>query len=65
MGSIMSAISDDIDTYEGLCQQYGEKVQYTHGGPDCYGSHAADLKKRQAGESVGGPTTRFDRPDPI
>ncbi len=51
MGSIMSAIRDDIEEYEALCEKYGEKVSYkpTAQGvqlPDCYGDHAAQLKFR-------------------
>jgi len=44
MGSIMSAISDDIDHYEYLCDRYGEKVQYSHGSANPYGSHCDELK---------------------
>jgi predicted HicB family RNase H-like nuclease len=44
MGSIMSAISDDIDTYEHLCGRYGEKVQYSHGSANPYGEHCEELK---------------------
>lgn len=51
MGSIMSAIRDDIEEYEALCAKYGEKVHHkpTAQGvplPDCYGEHAAQLKFR-------------------
>lgn len=51
MGSIMSAIRDDIEEYEALCEKYGEKVQRkpTAQGvplPDCYGAHAGQLKFR-------------------
>jgi hypothetical protein len=45
MGCSFSAISDDIDEYVFLCKQYGEKVQYSSSSPDCYGKHAAFLKK--------------------
>lgn len=44
MGSIMSAISDDIEEYEALCKRYGEEVQYKHSGPDCYGKHKDELE---------------------
>lgn len=44
MGSLMSAISDDIDTYEHLCERYGEAVQYSHGSANCYGEHCEELK---------------------
>lgn len=44
MGSIMSAISDDIDTYEHICERYGEAVQYSHGSADPYGEHCDELK---------------------
>jgi hypothetical protein len=51
MGSIMSAIRDDIEEYEALCAKYGEKVRTkpTAQGvqlPDCYGKHAAEMKFR-------------------
>ncbi len=46
MGSIISAISDDIDEYEALCRKYGEKIQYSYGSADCYGEHADSLKYR-------------------
>jgi hypothetical protein len=51
MGSIMSAIRDDIDEYEALCEKYGEEVQRkpTVQGimlPDAYGEHADALKFR-------------------
>lgn len=49
MGSIMSAIRDDID--ESLCEKYGEKIRYSPTAqgvqlPDCYGEHAGSLKYR-------------------
>lgn len=47
MGSIISAIYDDIHEYEALCDRYGEKIQYSHGSADCYGAHASGLKKRR------------------
>lgn len=52
MGSINSAISDDMDDYKDLCKKFNEKPQYTpdHYGNmllDCYGSHAEKLKKWQ------------------
>lgn len=51
MGSIMSAIRDDIAEYEALCDKYVEAVQrrpdaYGNMLPDCYGDHAAGLKFR-------------------
>jgi len=51
MGSINSAISDDMDDYKDLCKKFNEKPQYTpdHYGNmllDCYGQHANELKKR-------------------
>jgi len=51
MGSILSAIHDDIGDYEFLCEHYGEEVQTkpTANGtmlPNCYGAHAKILKKR-------------------
>lgn len=55
MGSILSAIRDDMDEYQDLCRKYGEEVQTTLTAqgvrlPDSYGKHAAKLKKRQAAE---------------
>lgn len=46
MGDIMKAISDDMEEYEELCRQFGEAVHYKNRSPDCYGEHAASLKKR-------------------
>jgi hypothetical protein len=70
MGSIMSAISDDIDTYEALCAKYGEQVQHDHHGPDCYGKHAIELKARALKESkidvsMSSIRTRFNRDEPV
>lgn len=67
MGSIMSAIRDDIAEYEALCKHYGEEVQYKHSSPDCYGKHADALKERWGAEreAAAGPQTRFDRKDPV
>lgn len=50
MGSILSAISDDIDEYLSLCRQYNENVISNNGSPDCYGEHAKSLKKRYRDE---------------
>lgn len=52
MGSIISAIHDDMDEYEALCEKYKEKPEYipdAYGRMllDCYGSHAESLKRRQ------------------
>ena len=47
MGSVMSAIRDDEAEYEALCKRYGEPVQWTHGGADCYGAHADSLRARR------------------
>ena len=51
MGSLMSAIADDIRWYVDLCQKHNEKVQYTkddYGNdlPNCYGSHAKKLEAK-------------------
>ena len=47
MGSIMSAIRDDIEEYEALCSKYGEGIQYSpSGSAACYSDHAARLKFR-------------------
>jgi hypothetical protein len=55
MGSILSAIHDDIGDYEDLCRKYGEEVQTTPVAngqrlPDCYGAHAKALEERQRRE---------------
>lgn len=56
MGSIISAIHDDINEYVALCEHFGEKIQYSpdHYGrqlEDCYGAHATELKERQRVEA--------------
>lgn len=65
MGSITSAVSDDIDEYEALCRRYGEEVRYASaaGGstPDCYGSHAEELKRRRAAELEASRASRATR----
>lgn len=58
MGSILSAIRDDMDRYEYLCEKYGEEPQYTkdsRGIPllACYGEHAAELEERARAERDG------------
>ncbi len=55
MGSIISAIHDDIEDYQWLCQKYGEKVvttpdRYGNQLPDCYGPHAKSLEERERAE---------------
>lgn len=55
MGSVISAIHDDMEEYEDLCRKYGETP---HRSPDaygnllvdCYGQHARLLKQRQQAE---------------
>ncbi len=52
MGSIISAIHDDMEDYERLCERYGEKPHVkpdVRGIPllDCYGAHASKLKERE------------------
>ncbi len=52
MGSIISAIYDDINEYESLCRKYGEEVRtsfdrYGIATPDCYSEHADELRKRR------------------
>lgn len=44
MGSILSAISDDIDDYLWLCEHFGEKPECDGWGPDPYGKHAKRLE---------------------
>jgi hypothetical protein len=53
MGSILSAISYDIDDYERRCKNYDETIQYTHGSPDCYGLHADWLEARERQDYTG------------
>lgn len=50
MGSIMSAIRDDINEYLRLCKLYNEEARYTFSGPDCYGKHAKELEERRKKE---------------
>ncbi len=55
MGSIMSAISDDIDDYLRRCAKYGETVQQSKTSqgismPDCYGKHSDALETRERNE---------------
>lgn len=50
MGSILSAIVDDIEEYRYLCARFNEPVQYSRtaqGIPveDCYGSHMDHLRE--------------------
>lgn len=40
MGSIRSAIDDDIDNYTSDCRFLGVKPIASHGTLDCYGHHA-------------------------
>ncbi len=66
MGNILSAIQDDIKEYEYLCRKYKEEVQtkfdaYGNRGPDCYGSHAQELKNRLQEESQ--PKAEASAPD--
>lgn len=51
MSNILSAINDDMDWYQTLCERFNEKPQYKNdvrGFPllDCYGKHADKLQKR-------------------
>ena len=51
MGSLLSAVADDIAEYEWLCMKYDEEIQltqdvYGNWSPDCYSTHAAELKHR-------------------
>jgi len=56
MGSIISAINDDINHYYYLCEKYNEKPQMIEikgwPEPDCYGKHATELKDRLRDEIV-------------
>lgn len=46
MGSILSAIDDDVEEYLALCARFGQVPQHADGSPDCCGAHAKELKKR-------------------
>jgi hypothetical protein len=51
MGSIISAINDDMDKYKWLCGRYSEQPQYTKDAYgnlllDCYGEHAQKLENK-------------------
>lgn len=51
MGSIISAIDDDINHYYYLCEKYNEKPVMLNDSkhfyePDCYGKHAKELELR-------------------
>jgi hypothetical protein len=55
MGSIISAIHDDMNDYERLCEKYSEKAKYSpdaYGNMllDCYSDHARKLKERERKE---------------
>lgn len=47
MGSIMSAIEDDIKEYLGFCKKFNEQPKYSDDSADCYGEHAKLLKAKQ------------------
>ncbi len=52
MGSIISAVYDDIEEYKALCRRYNEEVRtsldrYGNTSIDCYSDHALELKKRR------------------
>ena len=71
MGSVMSAIRDDIDEYEDLCRKYGETPHYkpdAYGNLllDCYGVHAYELKRRVTAEWVfKQPVAKTGGPSPV
>ena len=46
MGSILSAISDDIDDYISLCRFFCEKPVNDKFGPNPYSDHARELKRK-------------------
>jgi len=52
MSDIISAIHDDMDDYEFLCEKYGERVRMKDFEPDCYGAHAKKLEKREQKETL-------------
>jgi hypothetical protein len=57
MGSLMSAIRDDIQEYVSLCNLYGHEVRYRkdaygNSTEDCYGSHSEQLHKRKEQETI-------------
>lgn len=57
MSDIISAIHDDMDEYEYLCEKYNEQPQYKQDNwgnnlLDCYGEHAKDLLNRKRKEWI-------------
>lgn len=55
MSSLLDKISEDIDAYLDLCRKYKEAPVYSEPSsprhcsmPDCYGTHAKQLQKREA-----------------
>lgn len=55
MSNIISAIQDDMDEYEELCNRYNEEPLYTlnkygYQMLDCYSVHARDLISRSRKE---------------
>jgi hypothetical protein len=50
MGSIISAIYDDIEKYESLCKFYFEKPVKDRYGVDPYCEHAQELRQRHINE---------------
>ncbi len=59
MGCSIKAVHEDEEEYEWLCKNYGEKCQYRHGSPDCYGTHARDLQRRARLEHEAEVRTRL------
>jgi hypothetical protein len=69
MGSILSAIDDDMDDYVALCERFGEQPQrapdaYVNLLLDCYGAHAKELRKRSDELRYRQETRAMPRPVP-
>jgi hypothetical protein len=53
MGDSISAIYDDMGSYERRCQKYREKVQFNErGNPDCYGGHSHYVEALEVREYI-------------
>ena len=53
MGDSISAIYDDMHSYERRCKKYREKVQFNErGNPDCYGDHSHYVEALEVREYI-------------
>lgn len=52
MGCSIKAIHDDEDRYEAQCSKLGISPRYKNGFLDCYGIHAALVRRKIQGEDV-------------